>query len=180
MVDHSSSVHVFSNQLANSSKLNFKFCWKASPSNYFIIIFNLQYSAIDNSGHHLAITGRTGVAHYSLVTRKWKLFGNESQEKDFIVSGGLLWWRDYLVMGCYSIPDNGDEIRFYPKDCKLDNKFAKILRVSAPVLLINSLQDQLITFGSDAQVAIWNMHEVDAGRYLYTGCLIFYCPVSVR
>ncbi|KAK9744460.1 RIC1 [Popillia japonica] len=132
------------------------------PSTYSATNWPIRYSAIDNSGHHLAITGRTGVAHYSLVTRKWKLFGNESQEKDFIVSGGLLWWRDYLVMGCYSIPDNGDEIRFYPKDCKLDNKFAKILRVSAPVLLINSLQDQLITFGSDAQVAIWNMHEVDA------------------
>ncbi|KRT84788.1 hypothetical protein AMK59_2574 [Oryctes borbonicus] len=131
------------------------------PSTYTATNWPVRYSAIDNSGQHLAIAGRTGVAHYSMVTRKWKLFGNESQEKDFVVSGGLLWWRDYVVMGCYGIPDNGDEIRFYSKDCKLDNKFAKILRVAAPVLLINSLQDQLITFGSDAQVTIWNMHQVD-------------------
>lgn len=115
----------------------------------------------------MAIAGRTGIAHYSMVTRKWKLFGNESQEKDFIVSGGLLWWRDYLVMGCYNIPDNGDEIRFYSKDCKLDNQFAKILKVSASVLLINNLQDQLITFGDDAQVIIWNIHQIDTGDFFF-------------
>lgn len=49
--------------------------------------FILQYTAIDNDGQNLAVAGRTGLAHYSLVTRKWKLFGNETQEKDFIVTG---------------------------------------------------------------------------------------------
>lgn len=122
----------------------------------------MQYSALDYEGQNVAIAGRTGLAHYSMQTRKWKLFGNETQEKDFIVAGGLLWWRDYIVMGCYSIVDNADELRFYPRDCKLDNKFAKIVRVSAPILLINNLQDQLITFGSDAQIAIWYLKEIDS------------------
>lgn len=110
----------------------------------------------------MAIAGRTGLAHYSMLTRRWKLFGNETQEKDFIVAGGLLWWKDYMIMGCYSIVDNGDELRFYPRDSKLDNKFAKIVRVSAPVLLINNLQDQLITFSSDAQVSIWTLKKNDS------------------
>lgn len=98
-----------------------------------------------------------------MATRKWKLFGNETQEKDFIVTGGLLWWKDYLIMGCYSILDNEDEIRLYPRECKLDNKFAKFVRVTAQVLLINNLQDQLITFLSDAQVAIYTMNKIDSG-----------------
>lgn len=98
-----------------------------------------------------------------MLTRRWKLFGNETQEKDFIVAGGLLWWRDYIVLGCYSIVENRDEIRLYSKDCKLDNKFAKIIHISAPVLLINNLHDQLITFGSDAQVSIWSMKQTDNG-----------------
>lgn len=99
-----------------------------------------------------------------MLTRKWKLFGNESQEKDFIVAGGLLWWRDYIVLGCYSIIDNEDEIRLYPKDCKLDNKFAKIVNVESPVLLINNLQDQLITFGSDGQIVIWVMKQLNSSK----------------
>ncbi|RZB39825.1 RIC1 -like [Asbolus verrucosus] len=112
----------------------------------------------------MAIAGRTGLAHYSMHTRRWKLFGNETQEKDFIVVGGLLWWRDYIVMGSYSIIENSDEFRFYPRDSKLDNKFAKIVTVSSPVLLMNILQDQLITFGSDAQVSIWNLKQNHTAR----------------
>lgn len=58
-----------------------------------------QYSAIDSSGQNLCVAGRTGLAHYNMMSRKWKLFGNESQEKDFVVIGGLLWWQDYIVIG---------------------------------------------------------------------------------
>ena len=111
----------------------------------------------------MAVAGRTGLAHYSMHTRRWKLFGNETQEKDFIVLGGLLWWRDFIVMGCYSILENADEVRFYPRDSKLDNKFAKIVPVSSPVLLMNILQDQLIIFGSDGHVSIWVLKYSSTG-----------------
>lgn len=97
------------------------------------------------------------------MSRRWKLFGNETQEKDFIVVGGILWWRDYIAVGCYSIVDNRDELRFYSRDSKLDNRFAKVVKVASPILLVNSLQDQLITFGSDAQVVIWSLNQIDTG-----------------
>lgn len=70
-------------------------------------------------------------------------------------------------MGCYSIFDNADELRFYPRDTKLDNKFAKILTVNSSILLINIFQDQLITFGSDAQVTLWHLRKTDSnGIYI--------------
>lgn len=125
----------------------------------------------------MAIAGRTGLAHYSMQTRRWKLFGNETQEKDFIVAGGLLWWRDYIVMGCYSIPENSDELRFYPRDSKLDNKFAKIVTLLSPVLLMNILQDQLITFGSDAQVTIWALKHNPAGSYFLPNYFYYYLSI---
>jgi hypothetical protein len=50
---------------------------------------------------NISVAGRTGVALYSLSLKKWKLFGNESQEKDFVVTGGLLWWNDFTIMGTY-------------------------------------------------------------------------------
>lgn len=99
-----------------------------------------------------------------MLTRRWKLFGNETQEKDFVVMGGLLWWRDYIVLGCYSLVDNGDEIRFYSKESKLDNKFGKIINMQTPIILINILYDKLITFGSDAQVCIWSLKQNDNGK----------------
>ncbi|KAK5648957.1 hypothetical protein RI129_003849 [Pyrocoelia pectoralis] len=131
------------------------------PSTYSATNWPIRYAGIDHDGQNVAIAGRTGLAHYSMLTRRWKLFGNETQEKDFVVTGGILWWRDYVVVGCYSIIENRDEIRCYPRECKLDNKFAKIIKVSSPVLLINNLLDYLITFGSDSQVVIWSINKLD-------------------
>lgn len=51
----------------------------------------------------MCVAGRTGLAHYNCVSRRWKLFGNEAQEKDFVVTGGMLWWRDYIVIGMASV-----------------------------------------------------------------------------
>ena len=42
--------------------------------------------AVDESGMFFAIAGRMGVAHYSLLSRRWKLFGNESQVRIVIFS----------------------------------------------------------------------------------------------
>lgn len=93
---------------------------------------------------NVAVAGRTGLAMYSMTTRKWKLFGNETQEKDFIVTGGILWWDDFVIMGCYSLIQQSDELRLYPKECKLDNRFARVVLMGAPVMLINLFKDQLV------------------------------------
>lgn len=128
---------------------------------YFFFIY-LQYSAISNNGSNIAVAGRTGVAIYSMITRKWKLFGNETQEKDFIVTGGLLWWDDFIIMGCYSLVQQSDEIRLYPKDCKLDNRFAKVILMGAPVMLINLFKDQLVAFTADGFVTVFAITKHDA------------------
>lgn len=96
-----------------------------------------------------------------MTNRKWKLFGNEKQEKDFVVTGGLLWWQEFIIMGCYSLIEHNDEIRLYPRDSKLDNRFAKIIQMGAPVMLINSFEDQLIVFTADGYVTVFSIikHE---------------------
>lgn len=58
-----------------------------------------------------------------------------NQEQDLVVTGGLLWWKDaYLTLGAYSIPENADQIRLYPRNQKLDNKFAAIVPQPAQVI----------------------------------------------
>lgn len=45
---------------------------------------HVQFAAIDTAGQCMAVAGRRGFAHYSLFTRKWKLFGNITQVCDFV------------------------------------------------------------------------------------------------
>jgi len=49
------------------------------PPNYLDSNWPIRYAAVDKTGRCVAVAGRTGIAHYSLNSRKWKLFGNVSQ-----------------------------------------------------------------------------------------------------
>lgn len=53
-------------------------------------------------------------------------------------------------------------MRFYPRTEKLDNAYAKIMKVQAQVLLLNLLNDELVVFCADNQIDIYRLH-VDAG-----------------
>lgn len=67
-------------------------------------------------------------------------------------------------MGSYSILDNSDELRLYPRDCKLDNKYAKIVKMAAQVLLLNCLRDQLIVFCADGIISVFGISQIDTGE----------------
>ncbi|XP_026491638.2 guanine nucleotide exchange factor subunit Rich isoform X1 [Vanessa tameamea] len=141
------------------------------PATYIATNWPLRFSAVDSSGQHVCVAGRAGLAHYSCAARRWKLFGNEAHERDFVVAAGVLWWRDYIVAGCYSITDGHDEIRFYPRDAKLDNKFAKIVRVQAQVFVLDILDDQLVVFGADALVTIYELNRIDNSGNVEVRCV---------
>ncbi|XP_041984513.1 guanine nucleotide exchange factor subunit Rich isoform X2 [Aricia agestis] len=130
------------------------------PATYIASNWPLRYSAMDGTGG-VAVAGRAGLAHWSAAARRWKLFGNEAHETDFVVSGGLLWWRDYIVAGSYSITEGRDELRFYPRDAKLDNRHAYMLRVPAQPLALDLLDDRLVVFAADALVTIYELTRRD-------------------
>ncbi|OWR42310.1 hypothetical protein KGM_210461 [Danaus plexippus plexippus] len=131
------------------------------PATYIASNWPLRYSAVDTSGAHVCVAGRAGLAHYSSVSRRWKLFGNEAQERDFVVTAGLLWWRDYIIAGCYSMTSSHDELRLYPRDSKLDSRLARLVRAHAQVLTMDVLADQLVVFGADALVSIYELTRID-------------------
>ncbi|XP_072943063.1 guanine nucleotide exchange factor subunit Rich [Epargyreus clarus] len=141
------------------------------PATYISSNWPLRYSAIDEAGVNVCVAGRTGLAHYSTAARRWKLFGNEAQEKDFVVTGGMLWWRDYVVIGCYSILDGHDELRFYPRDAKLDNRHAKVVRAQAQVSVLDALADQLVVFAADALVTIYELERIDNTGNIEVRCV---------
>lgn len=127
------------------------------PTAYTNVNWPLRFSALDKNGCNLGVAGKSGIALYSLTQRKWKLFGNETQEKDFVVTGGLVWWNEYIIMGNYSLLGLKDEIRLYSREKKLDNKFAKIYEIGTPIMLINVCLNQLIIFTADSCITIFSI-----------------------
>ena len=71
---------------------------------------HIQYAAIDDGSKYIGVAGIYGYAVFSLSRRKWKLFGNETQEKNVICRGGLTWWNNILIVGCYNFTEQVDEV----------------------------------------------------------------------
>ena len=70
-------------------------------------------SAIDPEGKYLAVAGCRGFTHFSFINRKWKIFGNADQEKDIRITGGLLWWKEFICMSCYNSVEQRDEVNIH-------------------------------------------------------------------
>ncbi|XP_040571895.1 LOW QUALITY PROTEIN: guanine nucleotide exchange factor subunit Rich [Lepeophtheirus salmonis] len=127
------------------------------PHSYIGNSYPIRYTALDDECEYLAVAGRTGIAHYSLIQRKWRLFGNETQEKDFIVTGGLIWWKGNIIMGVYNFSLQQDEIRIYPKTEKLDNLYCRVEKIESQVILLNTYNDNLIVYTSDNSITLYTM-----------------------
>ena len=134
------------------------------PHTYMGSSWPIRFTSLDSDCQYLAVAGRTGLAHYSVLQRKWRLFGNETQEKDFIVTGGLLWWKDFIIVGCYNLAALHDEVRIYPRNEKLDNVNAKMWKVETQVLLLNLLNDLLVVFCADNQIKVYNLNGGEDGK----------------
>ena len=127
------------------------------PHAYISSSWPIRYTACDSTGHWVAVAGRTGLAHYSDHNKKWKMFGNETQEKDFIVTGGVLWWKEFLVVGCFNISGNRDEVRLYPREARLESGYCTIEEVDAQVLLLNRLGDRLVVYCANSHISLYQL-----------------------
>lgn len=125
------------------------------PFSYLSTNWPVRLASVDQTGQSIAIAGRSGFAHYSILTRKWKLFGNESQEKDFEVCGGIVYFEQFVILSCYNIPESSFEIRAYPVTGRLDNTSMKICKVSSEILVMSIHGNQLLTLESDGTINLF-------------------------
>uniref|UniRef100_A0A8C9J9R0 Guanine nucleotide exchange factor subunit RIC1 n=1 Tax=Panthera tigris altaica TaxID=74533 RepID=A0A8C9J9R0_PANTA len=123
----------------------------------------IRFSAIDKLGQNIAVVGKFGFAHYSLLTKKWKLFGNITQEQNMIVTGGLAWWNDFVVLACYNISDHQEELRVYLRTSNLDNAFAHITKAQAETLLLSVFRDMVIVFRADCSICLYSIERKSDG-----------------
>ncbi|XP_066502734.1 guanine nucleotide exchange factor subunit RIC1 isoform X2 [Hoplias malabaricus] len=166
-------------------------------STYLESNWPIRFAAIDSAGQCLAVAGRRGFAHYSLFTRKWKLFGNITQEQSMTVTGGIAWWKDFVVVACYNIIDQQEELRLYHRSCNLDNAFASITKLHAETLLLNVFRNMVILFRTDCSICLYSiekkqdspnpsasvelLQEVSMSRYIpHPGLVVSVTLTSVR
>ncbi|XP_031461991.1 RAB6A-GEF complex partner protein 1 isoform X1 [Phasianus colchicus] len=132
-------------------------------STYLESNWPIRFSAIDKLGQNVAVVGKFGFAHYSLLTKKWKLFGNVTQEQNMMVTGGLAWWNDFIVLACYNLNDHQEELRIYLRTSNLDNAFAHITKVQANTLLLSVFRDIVILFRADCSICLYSIEKRHEG-----------------
>ncbi|XP_053153540.1 guanine nucleotide exchange factor subunit RIC1 isoform X3 [Hemicordylus capensis] len=132
-------------------------------STYLEINWPIRFSAIDKMGQNVAVVGKFGFAHYSLLSKKWRLFGNITQEQNMTVTGGLAWWNDFIVIACYNLSDRQEELRVYLRTANLDNAFAHITKVHAETLLLSVFRDIVILFRADCSICLYSIERKSDG-----------------
>ncbi|XP_040013120.1 guanine nucleotide exchange factor subunit RIC1 isoform X2 [Xiphias gladius] len=128
-------------------------------STYLESNWPIRFAAIDTAGQCMAVAGRRGFAHYSLFTRKWKLFGNITQEQNMTVTGGLAWWNDFVVVACYNFTDQQEQLRLYQRSSNLDNAFASVTKLHSDTLLLNVFRDMVILFRADCCICLYSIER---------------------
>ncbi|CAL1569341.1 unnamed protein product [Knipowitschia caucasica] len=166
-------------------------------STYLESNWPIRFAAIDTAGQCMAVAGRRGFAHYSLYTRKWKLFGNVTQEQNMTVTGGLAWWNDFVVVSCYNFNDQQEQLRLYLRTSNLDNVFASVTKLHSDTLLLNVFKDMIILFRADCSICLYSLErrndsptvcvnvellqEVSMSRYIpHPGLVVSVTLTSVR
>ncbi|CAN9504515.1 unnamed protein product [Ophioblennius macclurei] len=128
-------------------------------STYLESNWPIRFAAIDTAGQCMAVAGKRGFAHYSLYTRKWKLFGNITQEQNMMVTGGLAWWNDFVVVACYNFIDQQEQLRLYQRASNLDNAFASVTKLHSNTLLLNVFRDMVILFRADCSICLYSIER---------------------
>ena len=73
------------------------------------------------------------------------------------MTGGLLWHRGFLIASSYSLLEDKDEIRIYPRDTRLDNSYVRSVKMPSQILLLNTMKNHLLTFCANAQISIYDI-----------------------
>lgn len=67
------------------------------PAAYAAHHLPLRCVVISSDGRYVAIAGRRGLAHYSVMSGRWKTFNDVQMENSFVVRGGMCWYQHILI-----------------------------------------------------------------------------------
>ncbi|KAM3586524.1 WD40 repeat protein [Umbelopsis sp. WA50703] len=131
------------------------------PTMYISEHWPIRYASIDSEGKWIAIAGKRGLAHYSTISGRWKMFGNQQQEQEFHVRGGVVWFRHILVAAC-EVPNASQGrhhvLRFYSRETNLDNTYMlHQMTLKHPIIYMSIISSYLLLYTSDNVLSFYQM-----------------------
>lgn len=159
--DDGSSVNDGLNEKLSASEIG-SHQWLIIPLNESYLLMNspIRLTAVDSTGTLIAIAGRSGFTYYSLITKKWKLFVNENQEKSFEVYSSMCFYSNIsLIVSCYNFDETSFEIRSYPLNERLDNQLMKKIKFNIEILHISIFGSKLLVMTADGVFTLISLND---------------------
>lgn len=125
------------------------FLWHTAriPAKYLLDQWPIKCTVISSDGRYVAVSGRRGLAHYSVNSGRWKTFSNEELEDEFTVRGGMCWYQNILVAAVEV--NKTYELRLYSREKELES-VVHVHPMPAPVVLLTpSGEDSLLVYTYD-------------------------------
>ncbi|OQO12190.1 hypothetical protein B0A48_02831 [Cryoendolithus antarcticus] len=122
------------------------------PSRYLGAQWPIKCAVISADGRYVAVAGRRGLAHYSMISGRWRTFEDPAHENEFTVRGGMCWYQHMLTA---SVESNGKhQVRLYSREKALDlSHILHTEELSAPVISMTvSGTDSLLVYTYDNEL----------------------------
>ncbi|GMS87136.1 hypothetical protein PENTCL1PPCAC_9311 [Pristionchus entomophagus] len=117
----------------------------------------IRFASLDReTGRTLVVAGSAGLSFCALSNQRWKIFGNESQERELRVTGGVFVWRGAMVGACAE-----NAIKLYPIETRLDERFASTKETDARIIMSNMKGDILVTMDVESRLLMYTLQRID-------------------
>lgn len=115
------------------------------PASYLQAQWPIKACVVSQDGRYIAISGRRGLAHYSVQSGRWKTFSDPNVENSFAVRGGMCWFNHILAAATEFA--GGYDVRLYSRDLELGRNALSQELLSTPVAFIGpSGEDSLLVY----------------------------------
>ena len=130
------------------------------PQEYISVNYPLRFAAFDEDCcKSLVVSGSRGFAHYQMKTGKWRLFRNENQEQNFLVTGGVTIFQDHIIAVGSDLSYQEEGIYAYPISKQIDQYTANKFIIPNRAMLINLRNDHMLTFDVASVVTIYVLRQ---------------------
>lgn len=126
----------------------------------------IRCAVISSDGRYVAISGRRGLAHYSVSSGRWKTFDDPEDESSFVVRGGMCWYQHILIAAVETDEHHEvnsplenmflnvkqkKQVRLYSRELRLDrSSIVYAEKLPSPAVVISlSGQDSLLVYTYD-------------------------------
>ncbi|WPG99754.1 putative ribosome control protein [Acrodontium crateriforme] len=119
------------------------------PAPYLRKQWPIKSAVVSNDGRYVAVAGRRGLAHYSVLSGRWKIFDDPEAENEFAVRGGMCWHQHFLIAAVET--GTRYQVRVYSREKNLDYSHVQHTEeLSAPAILTTtSGMDSLLVYTHD-------------------------------